>query len=171
MVWLPLVIVAAAQVGPKEALDPHLEPLRPLLGKTYKGVFKNSTPENPLVDVARWDRILNGQAVRMAHSINDGAYGGETVFRWDPQKKAVTYHYFTTASFMTVGTVEFKEGKVVTEEAVVGEAGGVTKVAGSITVQKDGGYLVHAVSTASDGATNTRETTYKLDDKARVIFR
>src|SRR5215510_11921124 len=81
------------------SLDPHLEPLRPLLQKTWKGSFKNSRPDKPTVDVMHWERALNGRAVRVLHSINDGSYGGETLFRWDELKQAVTYHYFTTAGF------------------------------------------------------------------------
>src|SRR5262245_5482974 len=82
-------------------LDPHFEPLRPLLQKTWKGSFKNSSPDKPTVDVMHWERALNGRAIRVLHSINDGSYGGETLFRWDESKQAVTYHYFTTAGFTT----------------------------------------------------------------------
>src|SRR5262245_61182007 len=45
------------------SLDSHLEPLRSLLGKTWKGAFKDSKPEKPTVDVSRWERILNGKAI------------------------------------------------------------------------------------------------------------
>jgi hypothetical protein len=54
-------------------LNPHLEVLRPLLGKTWKGILNGSKPENPTVDIARWERALNGQAVRLLLSINQGA--------------------------------------------------------------------------------------------------
>ena len=65
------------------SLDPNLEPLRPFLGKTWKGEFKNSTPDKPVVDVMQWERALNGKAVRVLHSINDGEYGGESFIVWD----------------------------------------------------------------------------------------
>src|SRR6188508_1077826 len=78
------------------SLAPQLEPLRPLLEKTWKGEFAKSTPEKPLVDVMRCERALNGKAVRVVHSLNDGAYGGETIFRWDAKQESLTYHYFTT---------------------------------------------------------------------------
>ncbi len=51
----------AAEMG---KLDANLEPLRPFLEKTYTGVFKSSTSEKPVVDVLRWERALNGKAVR-----------------------------------------------------------------------------------------------------------
>src|SRR6185503_11687385 len=75
----------------KPSLDSHLEPLRPLLDKTWKGAFKDSTPDKPIVDVMRWERALNGNAVRVVHSINNGNYGGETIIRWDEKQQVVTY--------------------------------------------------------------------------------
>jgi hypothetical protein len=79
--WVAL-LGAALSVGgqgaDKAPLNPHLEPLRPLLRKTWKGVFAGSKAEKPTVDVARWERALNGQAVRVLHSINQGVYGAKS---------------------------------------------------------------------------------------------
>src|SRR5262249_37652090 len=119
------------------SLDSHLEPLRPWLGKTFRGEFKNSTPEKPIVDVSHWERALNGKAVRMTHSINEGAYGGETIFTWDEKTKSVIYHYFTTEGFMTKGTMTFKDGAFTTSEQVIGDAGGVTEVRSTCEFLKD----------------------------------
>ncbi len=83
-----------------------LQSFGPLLGKTWKGEFKESTPEKPLIDVSRWERALNGQAVRVVHSVNDGVYGGETLITWDAKKKSLAYWYFTTAGFRTEGTMK-----------------------------------------------------------------
>jgi hypothetical protein len=54
-----------------------------LLAKTWKGALKSSEPDKlatanlpearPVVDVMRWERALNGKAIRVLHSINDGA--------------------------------------------------------------------------------------------------
>jgi len=165
-------ILGALILAPSEEyLDPHLEGFKPLLGMTFKGVFKNSTPENPLADVARWERALNGRAVRLLHSLNEGMYGGETIFRWDDEKKQVNYHYFTTASFMTVGTVEFKPAKFITHETVVGKAGDIVSIDGETTFTAEGGYVVKATSKTADGKTNVRETTYKRDLNSRIVFK
>ncbi|HKX63568.1 MAG TPA: hypothetical protein VJS65_17050, partial [Verrucomicrobiae bacterium] len=51
--------LVAAETSTNATLDPHLEPLRPLLGKTWRGPFKNSKPEKPVVDIMRWERALN----------------------------------------------------------------------------------------------------------------
>jgi hypothetical protein len=64
------MLAGAATYG-ADTLAKELEPLRPFIGKTWKGQFKNSTPEKPRADVAKWERALNGQAVRILHSVND----------------------------------------------------------------------------------------------------
>src|ERR1700728_4295422 len=121
---LAAVAVAAFSVAAadKPSLNRHLAPLEPLLGKTWKGTFKNSTPDKPIVDVARWERALNGPAVRQVHSINSGVYGGETLFIWDDKKQTIAYYYFTTEGFTTTGTLRVKEGHIVTSEQVTGDA-------------------------------------------------
>ena len=155
----------------KPSLDPHLEPLRPWLEKTWKGTFKNSTPEKPVIDVARWERALNGKAVRSQHSINGGAYGGETIFMWNEQKQTVTYHYFTTAGFMTTGTISFKEGRMIAHEVVSGEAGGVTEVRGTSEMKPDGSFHVKTEHLKNGEWSPGHEATYREDSSAKVVFK
>ena len=155
----------------KSSLDPHLQPLQPLLEKTWKGGFKNSKPEKPTVDVMRWERTLNGKAIRTLHSINDGAYGGETIIRWDEQKQSIVYHYFTTAGFMTTGTMDFKDGKVLTHEVVSGNSGKTTAVRGTSEIQPDGSFHVKTEHQENGEWVPGHEVTYKEDPSAKVIFR
>ncbi len=154
------------------SLDPHLEPLRPLLGKTWRGPFKNSRPEKPVVDIMTWERVLNGKAVRTLHSINEGSYGGETLYRWDPEKQVVTYHYFTTAGFMTTGTVKFDGPVWTTHEMVSGASGDVTEVRATARLEADGTFSVKTEhrNRAGDWGVG-HETVYREDPSARVIFR
>ena len=155
----------------RTSLERHLEPLRPLLEKTWKGAFKSSTPEKPLVDVMRWERALNGKAVRVLHSVNDGIYGGETIFRWDEKRQEVAYHYFTTAGFMTVGTMSFKDGKMITHEVVAGSTDGVTEVRGTSELLPDGAFRVRTEH-LKDGKWQTgREVMYHEDSAAKVVFK
>lgn len=165
LIALPL---SAADV-PK--LDPHLEPLRPFLDKTWKGEFKNSRPDQPIVDVARWERALNGNAVRILHSINNGSYGGETIIMWDKKKQAVAYHYFTTAGFMTVGTMTFKDNRILTHETVSGNSDSVSEVKGTTEMLRDGSFVVKTEYRKGDAWTPGRETTYREDASAKVLFK
>ncbi|MFN0069033.1 MAG: hypothetical protein ACKVYV_15520, partial [Limisphaerales bacterium] len=71
-----LAFALTASAAEEKKLHPKLEPFRLLLGKTWRGEFKNSTPEKPVIDVSRWERAMNGQAIRILHSINQGEYGG-----------------------------------------------------------------------------------------------
>jgi hypothetical protein len=153
------------------SLDPHLEPLRPLLEKTWKGKLEGGKPDKPMVDVMRWERALNGKAIRILHSINDGLYGGETIVRWDEKKQTVAYHYFTTAGFMTVGSMTLKDGTITAHEVVEGGANGVTEVRVSTELRADGTVHVKA-EYAKDGKWQPgHEVTYRQDPTAKVVFK
>lgn len=173
--WLVLLclpwVTASLCSADELAIDPHLEPLRPLLGKTWKGIFKNGNPDKPTVDIMRCERGLNGKAVRVLHSINDGAYGGETIFMWDEKKQAVTYHYFTTAGFMTVGTLSSKDGKLISHEIVSGSAGGATEVRGTSELLPSGGIRVKTEYLKDGKWEPGREVVYTEESTAKVIFK
>ena len=161
-------VASAAETAP---LAKELELFRPHLGKTWRGEFKNSTPEKPVVDISRWERALNGQAIRMVHSINDGAYGGETIIRWDKEKASLAYHYFTTAGFMTTGTMTFSDGKIISHEKVSGSANGVTEVRATSEFRADGTLYVKAEYLKNGEWSPGRETLYREDPKAEVKFK
>ena len=100
-----LALALAMAVPAAAEMNPRFEPLRPLLGKTWKGVFPGSTAAKPVVDVSRFELALNGQAIRVLHSINAGDYGGESLIVWDKAKDSLVFYYFTTAGFYTTGTL------------------------------------------------------------------
>ena len=153
------------------ALDSHLEPLRPLLEKTWKGQFKNSTPEKPVIDIARWERALNGRAVRILHSINDGMYGGESLVLWDEKKQQVGYYYFTTAGFMTTGAMQLENGKLITHEVVTGSSEGITEVRGVTEILPDGSFHVKSEYLKNGNWVPGHDATYREDTSAKVVFR
>jgi hypothetical protein len=134
--------VLVSLTGPAAAtpadLNPHLAPLQPLVGKTWRGVFPESKPDKPVVDVSRFEAALNGQAVRNLHSINDGEYGGETLIVWDQEKKSLVFYYFTTTGFYTTGTMRAEDGGMVSHEVVKGNADGVTEVKATFRTLPDG---------------------------------
>jgi hypothetical protein len=153
------------------ALEPHLEPLRPWIEKTWRGEFEASTPERPVIDIARWERALNGNAVRILHSINDGVYGGESILMWDEQQQAVTYYYFTTAGFRTNGKITFENDALITHEIIAGNAGGVTEVRAKTEMRADGTFTVKTEHLKDGQWTKGRETTYREDAAAKVVFK
>ena len=124
-----LSTVALGMPGEGEKpLSTHLKPLAAYLGKTYKGEFAGSTPEKPVYDIARWERALNGQAIRITHSLNNGQYGGESIVMWDPKKKNLASWYFTTAGFFTQATMTIEKNKLIAHEKVTGNQNGITEV-------------------------------------------
>jgi hypothetical protein len=150
--------------------DPF-EAFAPLLGKTWKGAFASSTPEKPVVDVVRWERILNGQAVRSLHSINEGQYGGETVFLQDARTRGIIYFYFTTAGYYTQGTLSFQEGKIVSRETVNGDEDGVTEVQSVAEILPDGRLHTQARYLREGKWEAGHEVFYEEDPGAEVKFK
>ncbi len=163
--------VVALRSAEEPPLNAHLQPFRPLLEKIWKGMFANSTPDKPITDVQKWERTLNGQAVRVLHSINDGAYGGETVFLWDDQRKTVVYYYFTTDGFMTTGALRVENGKFITHEDVKGDANGVTEVRATSELLPDGRFHVRAEYLKNGKWTPGHDCTYEQTPDAKVVFK
>lgn len=169
-----LLLVACAIGGrawETGVLSEQLEPFRAFIGKTWRGEFKNSTPDKPTVDVARWERALNGKAVRVLHSINDGFYGGESVIYWDKDKSQIRYHYFSTAGFYNVGVMTISNRTITATEQVFGNKNGATEVRSTYELRADGTMLNHSQYLKNGEPTGSREVLYKEDPKAEVKFK
>ncbi|MBM3288145.1 MAG: hypothetical protein FJY88_12445 [Candidatus Eisenbacteria bacterium] len=50
----------AAPALAEDPVDDPFGPLRPLLGKTWKGEMARSTSEKPVFDISHWELALNG---------------------------------------------------------------------------------------------------------------
>ena len=85
------------------AEDPIDEPLRlfkPFIGKTWKGKFKSPSADEPVFDVSRWERALNGTAIHILHSLNENQYRGESLIFWDSQREENISICVTAAFFV-----------------------------------------------------------------------
>jgi hypothetical protein len=152
-------------------LSPHLEPLRPFIGKTWKGAAVDPESETETYDVSRWERALNGQAVRILHSLNEGQYGGETIIMWDEDQQSLIYYYFTTMGFYTRGTMTFDAGVFTGHEFVSGKAGGITEVKATGELLPDGRLLSRSEYLQNDEWVPGHEFIYEEDQTAEVVFR
>ncbi|HOY58367.1 MAG TPA: hypothetical protein PK640_09565 [Verrucomicrobiota bacterium] len=148
MKWLPFAVCALAlqadsipAQAPQAGLTDKLKVFEPMCGKTYRGEFASSTPEKPLFDVSKWERAMNGQAVRVLHSVNNGEYGGETILMWDPSAEKVRFWYFTTAGFFTTGTMEVSRNRWTSMEKVTGNANNITEVRSTSEFRADGTFV------------------------------
>jgi hypothetical protein len=152
-------------------IDAKLEPLRPFVGKTWRGDLSKAGAAKPTIDVQRWELVLNGQAVRVLHSLNDGEYGGESLTIWDKQRGTLAYWYFTTAGFYTTGTFEVADGALVSRETVKGNADGITEVKGVSRLLPDGRMHVKTQYLKGGQWVDGRDSYYAPDAKAEVRFK
>jgi hypothetical protein len=167
-----LVACAIAAVGAAAAEpDPKLALLLPLVGKTWRGTLSPAGAAKAVVDVHRFDLVLGGRAVRSSHSINDGEYGGETLFTWDAEKKTIVYTYVTTGGFYTTGTIEAEAGGFKSRETVHGTTGGVREVEATSRVLPDGRLHVKSRHLKDGQWADSHEVDYSEDPKAVVRFK
>lgn len=131
-VLLSLGIAAPLQAASAAAdtLVPELEVFRPFLNKVWRGELKAQQPGKTSIDHSLWQRALNGTAIKVIHSVNDGEYGGESIIFWDKSKQSLAYYYFTTAGFYTHGTMQYDKvsQSLVAEEKVENNKNGITMV-------------------------------------------
>ena len=140
---------------------------QPYLG-TWESTF--SFGEQTVTDVSKWERVLNGTALKTTHSINDGDYGGESIFFYDQKKKSLVFYYFTTAGFYTQGTVEIlSDNSFVAFEDVTGNQDGITKVKSTSTMSQD--KLTVATSYFKNGQWTKEEKRSYYRTDAKVIFK
>jgi hypothetical protein len=180
MKWLPMMVllVLFPQDIPKPESKPentrlneHLKIFEPYLGKTYRGEFANSTPEKPIFDVSRWERAMNGQAVRILHSVNNGDYGGETIMMWDAKSERIAFWYFTTAGFYTTGTLEIDGPQWSSIEKVSGNANGITEVKAVSEPIADGGFVTKSQYFKNGTWEPGSERTYRVAPDAELVFK
>ena len=164
-----LLAVGAPSYG-QDSLSPQLEPLRPFIGKTWRSVPPEGS-EKPAIDVSKWERALNGTAVRVLHSVNDGEYAGETLIFWDAEKSSVVFYYFTTAGHHTNGTLVIADGKLIGSEKVSGEANGITEVRSTTEILPDGRMHSAAEYLQKGAWVPGHEFFYIEDPKAQVVFK
>ena len=155
----------------KMELSEHLKPLQSYIGKTFKGEFADSTPENPTYDIQYWERALNGNAIKITHSVNNCEYGGESIIMWDAKVESLVSWYFTTAGFYTQATMIIENDKLVSYEKVTGNKNGITEVRATINLLSKG-----ELHTKSDYLQNGKwvdghEIYYKEAPNAKVLFK
>lgn len=151
-------------------LIPELAALEPFVGKTYEGTFTDAASGTKMTDVQAWEAILGGKAVRTMHSLNDGAYGGETIIYWDSQEQTLAYFYVTTGGFVTRGTMVAEDGGFTAIEYVEGNADGITEVRSTSTVKPDGSMHLSSEYKQNGAWVPGHEITYVENPEAEVVF-
>ncbi len=163
---LPFIIYAEDN----DRMSEHLESILPFLGKTYKGEFLNSTKDDPKYDVSKWERALNGNAIRILHSVNNGEYGGESIIMWNSEKESLMSWYFTTGGFYTKALVKIEGTNITSIEDVTGNNNGITKVKSIIQLRQNGGFENRSKYLMNNIWVDGHRILYEEDPNASVIF-
>ncbi|MGF1605354.1 MAG: hypothetical protein ACFB22_03360 [Rhodothalassiaceae bacterium] len=114
-----ILLLAFALAVPALAQQDELAQMAPLVGKTWRSEGVDDQGKS-MVDVSRWEWILGGRAIRIVHSLNQGAYGGQTTVYPDPKGDGFRFHYVTTGGFVTEGRIAIEGGVMTATEAVTG---------------------------------------------------
>ena len=154
----------------KKNLSKHLTPFQNYIGKTFKGEFSNSTPEKPVYDISHWDRALNGNAIRILHSVNNGEYGGESIIMWNAIKESLCSWYFTTAGFFTEATLYFEDDKLISIEDVTGNENGITQVKAVIDLLPNGQLVNSSEYFINGNWVEGHKNHYNEEPNSKVIF-
>ena len=93
---------AAAIQAPPPA-ETALAAFDPLLGKTWRGP---SITAGNIIDEVTFERTAGGGAIRSVHAVNGGAYTGDTLITFDPDRGELVSFYVTNGGFYTTGTVK-----------------------------------------------------------------
>ncbi|MCB2204712.1 hypothetical protein KQI65_08180 [bacterium] len=169
-ITLLLAFICVASLQAQE-LDKELRVFEPMVGKTWKGKLSEDGAEKEAWDVSRWERALNGKAIRILHSVNDGEYGGETMLYWNREKEELQFYYFTTAGFMTHGTIVANEDGYTAHEKVTGNQNGITEVRSRSVLQEDGSMLGTSEYLKNGEWVPGHSIHYHEDASAEVKFR
>ncbi len=155
----------------KMELSEYLKPLQTYIGKTFKVEFADSTSENPTYDIQYWERALNGNAIKITHSVNNGEYGGVSIIMWDVKLECLLSWYFTTAGFYTQATMIIENDKLVSYEKVTGNENGITEVKATINLSTNGELHTKSEYLQNGKWIDGHEIYYKEATNARVLFK
>ena len=164
------IFAQGESVGTQKELSEYLKPFENYIGKTFKGEFANSTPEKPVYDISNWERALNGNAIRILHSVNNGEYGGESIIMWNAKKESLCSWYFTTAGFFTEATLYFEDDKLISIENVTGNENGITQVKAVIDLLPNGQLVNSSEYLMNGNWVEGHKIHYNEEPNGKVIF-
>src|SRR6478672_10495852 len=86
--------VQAAAATPAPAVAAELQPLAFMVGSCWRASF----PGGQASDTHCYTAIHGGRYIRDVHVVAGGSpgYGGETIYRWDPQARRIRYDYYAS---------------------------------------------------------------------------
>ena len=162
-------LVIFQNINGKE-LSKHLLGLENFIDKKFKGEFYNSTREKPLIDVIHFERILNGEAISISHSVNRGEYGGKYIITWNSDKRKIESYYFSTGGEISVSNVRIIDKEITIEEDFLKNANGIQKVKKIYRLNDDGCLENHIEYLMNNLWVKSHAMNYIQNDSAKIIF-
>ena len=151
-------------------LSKHLLDFEIFIGKKFQGEFYNSTKENPLMDIIYFERILNGEAIRISHSVNNGEYGGEYIITWNSDKGKIESYYFSTGGEIKVSNIDIIDNEISIKEDFSQNENGIQKVKKIFRLGAEG-YLENNIKYMINNIwIKSHEMIYTRKDSAKIIF-
>ena len=167
LVIFPLII--PQDLNGKE-LSKHLLGFENFIDKKFKGEFYNSTKENPLIDVIYFERILNGNAISISHSVNNGVYGGKSIIVWNSKNLKLESYYFSTGGEMIQSHVSTEKNEIVMVEDFSKNDNGIQKVKKIYRLGKDGILEYQIKYFMNNIWVNSHDMEYNESKSAEIIF-
>jgi len=165
--FIMTTLIAAA--GTKAEPIKELAALAPFTGKTWRSVSGSVDGSADFSDVSKWEWTLGGRVVRITHSVNQGAYAGESLIHWDDVKEKIIFRYVTTAGFYTDGVISATDGGIEVHEIVGGAKSGPSETLSGYSV-RDGRLYTWAKIKANGEWSEISETVYEQAPGAEVVF-
>ena len=171
ILFLLPILTSSKNLEENNFLSNHLRGLEPFVGKTFKGRFINSKLGSPYFDVKHWERALNGSAVRITNSVNDGEHGGERIVVFDPNQNSLVSWYFSTGGIITNSVVEIKNRKLISIEDVSNNKNGIKMIKTTYTLMNDGKLKNEIKYYMNNVWVEGHEMIYDEDLNAKIIFK
>ena len=141
------------------------------IDKKFKGEFYNSTKEKPLIDVIYFERILNGEAIRISHSVNRGEYGGQYIITWNSDRGKIESYYFITGGEIRVSSVDITNNEISIKEDFSKNKNGIQKVKKIFRLDAEGSLENNIKYMINNMWIKSHEMIYSRNDSAKIIFR
>ena len=152
-------------------LSSHLNGSEIFIGKTFSGEFYNSTKDKPLKDIIYFERILNGKAISISHSVNDGEYGGKYIIMWNAEKNMVESFFFSTGGEIILSKATISVNNIIIEEDFSKNGNRIKKVKKIYKLNIDGTLENKIKYFINNVWVNSHSMRYVQSDSAKVIFR
>lgn len=151
-------LVLAAGLAASAPQFPSLKPLEFLIGHCWRGEFSKTGQQ----DTHCFEPVYGGAHVRDRHEVTGKAevYRGESLYSWNPEKKAIEYTYWNSAGGISRGGLTSTADRLIFDNEEHLRADG-SRVTFSTFWRRVGTDSFEVVTTRSDSPTGESTIIYR----------